>query len=177
MRRLILNSPGMRPLWVEEHAVGSKVEATTVCFWSDPGNATGQMPPSAQFLYRICGPYNGKQTALKFSNQEKVVVVPPQHPGSYNWYMPHRNGNGVREVSVNWKAPAYSIIQPIQPGEKKKLTKCRPKRFLVASGAEYYSHHGKRDFVMRGTTVLPDETRLLLNSSVILQFVLESGAV
>ena len=58
---------------------------------------------------------------------------------------------------MGWRAPAYSLIQAVQLGDKRKLGKCRPKRFLVASGAEYHSHQGKRDYVMRGTSVLPDE--------------------
>ena len=88
---------------------------------------------------------------------DKIYVVPPEHPGSYNWYMPMRTGQGLQEVSVGWRAPAYSLIQAVQLGDKRKLGKCRPKRFLVASGAEYHSHQGKRDYVMRGTSVLPDE--------------------
>ncbi|CAE7403949.1 spn-E [Symbiodinium sp. CCMP2456] len=146
----------MKPLWTEEYAPGSKVEATTVCFWSDPTSSrSAEMPADAQLLYRICGPYRGKQTTIKTSTSE-VVVVPPEHPGSYNWYMPLRNGDGLREVGVNWKAPAFSLIHPEQPGTRKKLGKCRPKRFLVASGAEYHTEKGKREFLMRGTSVLPD---------------------
>ena len=145
----------MRPLWTEEYAPGSKVEATTVCFWSNPTGRSDEMPADAQLLYRICGPYRGKQTTIKTSTSE-VVVVPPEHPGSYNWYMPLRNGDGLREVGVSWKAPAFSLIHPEQPGTRKRLGKCRPKRFLVASGAEYHTEKGKREFLMRGTSVLPD---------------------
>jgi len=109
------------------------------------------MDGGAQTLCRICGPFNGKETFLSTRENQRTPVKPPRHPCFLNWYMPRRDGRGVLEVRVGWKSQAETLIC-IPPGKRV----CRPKHFLVASGAEYQSVGGRRSILLRGITVLPD---------------------
>eukprot|EP00928_Gymnodinium_smaydae_P028022 TRINITY_DN21488_c0_g2_i1.p1 TRINITY_DN21488_c0_g2~~TRINITY_DN21488_c0_g2_i1.p1 ORF type:complete len:1567 (+),score=213.20 TRINITY_DN21488_c0_g2_i1:215-4915(+) len=109
---------------------------------------------SAEILCRICGPFNGKETAVG-NGSMMVNVKAPKHPCMLNWYMPRVDGAGVVEVRVNWKSQAETLIQVPRPFDK--YARCRPKRILVASGGEYQSSGGRRAVHLRGSTVLPHE--------------------
>eukprot|EP00931_Biecheleriopsis_adriatica_P086333 TRINITY_DN61027_c0_g1_i1.p1 TRINITY_DN61027_c0_g1~~TRINITY_DN61027_c0_g1_i1.p1 ORF type:complete len:1595 (-),score=329.26 TRINITY_DN61027_c0_g1_i1:55-4839(-) len=114
-----------------------------------------QMPNDAQFLYRICGPFNGKESDIITTAGAKILIRPPQHPCTYNWYMPKRDGQGMMEVRVNWKSQAETLLHVPRPGDRDQ--RCRPKRVLVASGGEYHSVGGVRRVMMRGVSLLPDK--------------------
>eukprot|EP00435_Cladocopium_sp_Y103_P016914 s760_g4.t1 len=72
-----------------------------------------------------------------------------------NWYMPYRSCEGLKEVCLNWKSPAYSLLNTT----RRWPDRCRPKRFLVASGGDYRTdYHGDtktRVTMLRGISVLP----------------------
>jgi len=104
----------------------------------------------AELLSRICVPHNGKETKLGDYGQ-LVVKRAPRHPCTMNWYLPRRTGHGMMEVSVNPKCQADTLLH--LPHRRDAIARCRPKRFLIAGGAEYQAQ--KR--VLRGVSVLPNE--------------------
>lgn len=102
-----------------------------------------------EVLYRLCSPFNGKATI------NNLKIVSPVHPCALNWYMPYRNCEGLKEVCLNWKSPAYSLLNTT----RRWPDRCRPKRFVVASGGDYRTdYHGDtktRVTMLRGISVLP----------------------
>jgi len=111
------------------------------------------MPEGLEFLCRICGPFNGKETFVCTQGTRRIAVRPPRHPCSLNWYMPRRDGHGLLEVRVSWKSQAETLVHVPRPCDRGVA--CRPKRFLVASGGEYHNTGGRRSVVLRGATLLP----------------------
>jgi len=132
--------------WLEE------IEATT--WLGFEGASNGQMTPECEFLVRICGPFNGRETILNTKVRTKVPR-PPRHPCTLNWYMPRRDGDGVLEVRVGWRSQAETLLHLPQLCDTRAA--CRPKRFMVASGAEYQMIAGRKAVFLRGTSVLPTE--------------------
>lgn len=118
---------------------------------------TDTMDETLEFLCRICGPFNGKETQITTNGTQMRPVRPPRHPCAMNWYMPKRDGRGVLEVRVNWKSQAETLLQ--LPRARDRAASCRPKRLLVAAGGEYHSRQGGggRIVILRGSTVLPAE--------------------
>jgi len=113
------------------------------------------MSPAEELIYRLCGPFNSKETFLQGARGLKQFN-PARHPCTHNWYMPRRDGSGnLIEVRVGWKTQAETLLHV--PRARDRTTRCRPKRFMVASGGEYHSNGGRRFVFLRGTTVLPAE--------------------
>ena len=123
----------------------------------EPGGAPHgqQMSQDCEFLCRLCGPFNGKETTLSLG-MKRIPARPPRHPCAMNWYMPRMDGCGVLEVRVGWKSQAETLLQVPRPGDCGRA-KCRPKRLLVASGGQYVTSGQRRNLQLRGVTVLPSD--------------------
>eukprot|EP00971_Amphidinium_carterae_P336160 6472364-Amphidinium_carterae.1 len=146
----------MGQTWVEgvelEKGEGKELVIGNLHVTFDHATRKPQLCLAAELLSRICGPYNGKNTKLVLAYGSTPVAIKraPRHPCTMNWYLPKRLGSGLMEVSVGWKSQADTLLHLPQPNDANM--RCRPKRFLVAAGAEYQANAK----VLRGATVLPD---------------------
>ncbi|CAJ1327557.1 unnamed protein product [Effrenium voratum] len=144
---LFLQKLGVKPLQILAVPNGSCVTCTSE---RDELQDAEGLVLDAELLYRLCCPFNGKASI------DNLKIKQPNHPCALNWYMPFRSGRGLKEVCLNWKAQAASLmqIQGCPPS-----TRSRPKRFAVACGGDYrHDHHTERRVTMlRGVSVLPDE--------------------
>lgn len=130
----------------------SDARSTEECFVGFAGSDSS-MHTEIEHVFRICGPFNGKETYVNAGRW--LNVRPPRNPCTLNWYMPRRDGQGMLEVRVNWKSQAETLLHVPRPGERG--APCRPKKILVASGGEYQSVGGRRNIMLRGATLLPTE--------------------
>lgn len=140
---------------ISECSVNWAVARDEDCCIGLAGGDEGRMSEGAEFLFRICGPFNGKETFVYTQGTRHAAVRPPRHPCQHNWYMPRRDGLGMLEVRVSWKSQAETLLHVPRPGDRG--AKCRPKRLLVASGGEYHTVGGRRSVMLRGVTLLPTE--------------------
>lgn len=136
---------------IHEDVTDEKSKKACIVHLQRGQNDSGETKSKLEFemLYRLCSPFNGKATI------GNLKIVSPVHPCALNWYMPYRNCEGLKEVCLNWKSPAYSLLTTT----RRWPDRCRPKRFLVASGGDYRTdYHGDtktRVTMLRGTSVLP----------------------
>ena len=162
LRELQQKPIGLRPAEIKEVEHDEKGETTEACILyyppdRDPNPILDRkkqepqklLPQDFEMLYRLCAPFNGK---ADIADLQKVAS--PVHPCAFNWYMPFRHRGGLKEVCVNWKCAAYSLLNDRRGGSR-----CRPKRFLVGCGGDYRNQkHGDtkaRVIMLRGTSVLP----------------------
>lgn len=147
-KRGVVRTLGVSPSWSQQSPYENDGTFVGV-------NRTADQATDFKFLYRLCGPFNGREIVVP-TTSKLIAVNSPRNPCVMNWYMPRRDGRGMMEVRVGWKSEADSMMHV--PTAHDRISRCRPKAFLVGSGAEYQNTAGRGRFpVFRGTTVLPQE--------------------